>query len=277
MPSGYAALPGVLTARTACGVARDAGRASTASARCRRARLRLSAAAAFARLSHRAQFRPRRDSRRSRGSVAEPAGRRAARDRISRCARQGRQRAQIPRDDDRRENSIRCIWRFRETGRCIISPPTWPTTRTIAPRKRHSWPTCRRRSATRPCRASAAIQAALGLDYAGIDFGLARDGDLLLFEANATMVIAQPDNDAHWAYRRGAISAVIDAVVAMIKEKAARASCPGSDIRTLSRRHFCECQNQRDPGKRYPILETLRSQTPANMPMCGLRGRKLTA
>ena len=34
------------------------------------------------------------------------------------------------------------------------------------------------------------IQQALGLDYAGIDFGIGPDGDLLLFEANATMVIA---------------------------------------------------------------------------------------
>jgi glutathione synthase/RimK-type ligase-like ATP-grasp enzyme len=40
-----------------------------------------------------------------------------------------------------------------------------------------------------------AICGALGLDYAGIDFGLNADGDLLLFEANATMVIASPDND----------------------------------------------------------------------------------
>jgi glutathione synthase/RimK-type ligase-like ATP-grasp enzyme len=67
-----------------------------------------------------------------------------------------------------------------------------------------------------------AICGRLGLDYAGIDFGVNADGDLLLFEANATMVIASPDNDPRWAYRRGAITAVIDAVVAMIKQKAGR-------------------------------------------------------
>ncbi|MGB6956946.1 MAG: tetratricopeptide repeat protein [Bradyrhizobium sp.] len=75
-------------------------------------------------------------------------------------------------------------------------------------------------------KAIAALRAVCGrlaLDYAGIDFGVNAQGDLLLFEANATMVIASPDNDPRWAYRRGAISAVIDAVVAMIKEKAARA------------------------------------------------------
>ena len=68
--------------------------------------------------------------------------------------------------------------------------------------------------------ALAAICKALGLDYAGIDFGLSAGGDLLLFEANATMVIASPDPDPRWAYRRGAITAVIDAVMAMIKERA---------------------------------------------------------
>ena len=68
-----------------------------------------------------------------------------------------------------------------------------------------------------------AICARLALDYAGIDFGLNADGDLLLFEANATMVIASPDNDPRWAYRRGAITAVIDAVVTMIRDRAARA------------------------------------------------------
>jgi glutathione synthase/RimK-type ligase-like ATP-grasp enzyme len=67
------------------------------------------------------------------------------------------------------------------------------------------------------------IRDALGLDYAGIDFGLNADGDLLLFEANATMVIAVPDNDERWAYRRTAITGIIDTVVAMIRQKAAGA------------------------------------------------------
>ena len=67
------------------------------------------------------------------------------------------------------------------------------------------------------------IRDALGLDYAGIDFGLGADGDLLLFEANATMVIAPPDRDERWAYRRAAIGAILDAVVAMIKRKSAEA------------------------------------------------------
>jgi hypothetical protein len=65
------------------------------------------------------------------------------------------------------------------------------------------------------------IQAALGLDYAGIDFGLSAEGDLLLFEANATMVIAKPNDDARWAYRRGAIDLVLEAVIAMLTRRAA--------------------------------------------------------
>jgi tetratricopeptide (TPR) repeat protein/glutathione synthase/RimK-type ligase-like ATP-grasp enzyme len=63
------------------------------------------------------------------------------------------------------------------------------------------------------------IQDVLGLDYAGIDFGIGRDGDLLLFEANATMVIAPVGPEEHWAYRRTAISTIIDAVVAMLMQK----------------------------------------------------------
>ena len=67
------------------------------------------------------------------------------------------------------------------------------------------------------------IRDVLGLDYAGVDFGLGRNGDLLLFEANATMVIAVPDADERWAYRRTAISRIIDAVVAMIMQKSTAA------------------------------------------------------
>jgi hypothetical protein len=69
----------------------------------------------------------------------------------------------------------------------------------------------------------AAIRDALGLDYAGVDFGLGQGGDLLLFEANATMVIAAPDSDPRWAYRHNAITSAIDAVVALIRGRAAGA------------------------------------------------------
>lgn len=59
--------------------------------------------------------------------------------------------------------------------------------------------------------ALAGIQAMLGLEYAGVDFGLAPDGSLLLFEANATMVINPPEPEPIWDYRRPAIDAVLAA------------------------------------------------------------------
>jgi glutathione synthase/RimK-type ligase-like ATP-grasp enzyme len=68
--------------------------------------------------------------------------------------------------------------------------------------------------------ALSAIQDALGLDYGGIDFGIHRDGDLLLFEANATMVILPPGAEAKWDYRRPAVERVCRAVHAMLMERA---------------------------------------------------------
>jgi hypothetical protein len=64
------------------------------------------------------------------------------------------------------------------------------------------------------------IQRVLGLDYAGIDFGLNAAGDVLLYEANATMVVNPPEPDERWAYRRPAVQRVLDAVRAMFLRKA---------------------------------------------------------
>lgn len=60
----------------------------------------------------------------------------------------------------------------------------------------------------------------LALDYAGIDFGVAPDGRVLLFEANATMVVNPPDPDPVWDYRRPAISRVLDAAKRMVLARA---------------------------------------------------------
>ncbi|MGP0073636.1 MAG: tetratricopeptide repeat protein [Bryobacteraceae bacterium] len=68
--------------------------------------------------------------------------------------------------------------------------------------------------------ALAEIQNVLGLDYAGIDFGLNADGDVLLFEANATMTVLPPDKDRRWDYRRAAIQRVEHAVRKMLVDKA---------------------------------------------------------
>jgi len=66
------------------------------------------------------------------------------------------------------------------------------------------------------------IAEALGLDYAGVDFALSADGSILLFEANATMVINPPDSDPIWDYRRAPIECVLGAVRRMLLSAAAR-------------------------------------------------------
>jgi hypothetical protein len=67
------------------------------------------------------------------------------------------------------------------------------------------------------------IQDALALDYGGIDFGIDRNGDLQVFEANATMVILPPGDDARWNYRRPAVARACQAVHALLSVKAASA------------------------------------------------------
>jgi TPR repeat len=65
-----------------------------------------------------------------------------------------------------------------------------------------------------------AIARELGLDYGGVDFSLNDNGDVLLFEANATMVVSPPDPTERWAYRRAAVSRILDAVTKMILARA---------------------------------------------------------
>jgi tetratricopeptide (TPR) repeat protein len=71
--------------------------------------------------------------------------------------------------------------------------------------------------------ALAEIQNLLALDYAGVDFGLNSHGDLLLFEANATMTVLPPDRDRRWDYRRDAVQRVEGAVRKMVVDKATAA------------------------------------------------------
>ena len=68
----------------------------------------------------------------------------------------------------------------------------------------------------RAMQALAHIQATLGLDYAGIDFGFSATGDLLLFEANATMVVNPPEPGERWAYRRQPVERILAAVRRML-------------------------------------------------------------
>ncbi len=64
------------------------------------------------------------------------------------------------------------------------------------------------------------IQRTLGLDYAGIDFGLSPAGDVLLFEANAAMVVNPPEPDERWDYRRPAVDRIYAAVRRMLLQNA---------------------------------------------------------
>ncbi|HQT26479.1 MAG TPA: hypothetical protein PLK99_07770, partial [Burkholderiales bacterium] len=55
------------------------------------------------------------------------------------------------------------------------------------------------------------ISRTLDLDYCGIDFGLDREGNVLLFEANATMSLIPIGPEKEWEYRREPVSAAIEA------------------------------------------------------------------
>jgi tetratricopeptide (TPR) repeat protein len=69
-------------------------------------------------------------------------------------------------------------------------------------------------------RALEQVRDVLGLDYGGVDFGLDATGNLLLFEANATMVVNPPEPDPRWDYRRPAVTRILDAVRAMLRRRA---------------------------------------------------------
>jgi tetratricopeptide (TPR) repeat protein len=60
------------------------------------------------------------------------------------------------------------------------------------------------------------VQTILALDYGGIDFGMNARGEVLLFEANATMVVEQPADDPKWEYRRAAVDRIHQAVRRML-------------------------------------------------------------
>jgi tetratricopeptide (TPR) repeat protein len=64
------------------------------------------------------------------------------------------------------------------------------------------------------------IRMVLGLDYGGMDFAIGQDGNILLFEANATMLVRLPENNEKWEYRRAATSRILDAVKTMILNRA---------------------------------------------------------
>jgi glutamate/tyrosine decarboxylase-like PLP-dependent enzyme len=71
------------------------------------------------------------------------------------------------------------------------------------------------------------IQSALGLDYGGVDFGLNLKGEVLLFEANATMAVNPPEPDERWNYRLPAYNRINAAVQKMLIDRAGTLNPPG--------------------------------------------------
>jgi hypothetical protein len=63
------------------------------------------------------------------------------------------------------------------------------------------------------------IGQALNLDYGGIDFGLSAEGQIVVYEANATMAIVPPAAGAMWDYRRPASDVALLAAQTMITRK----------------------------------------------------------
>jgi tetratricopeptide (TPR) repeat protein len=56
------------------------------------------------------------------------------------------------------------------------------------------------------------IRATLGLDFGGVDFALDRDGTVVVFEANATMVVPPDEGNPVFAYRREPIARIERAI-----------------------------------------------------------------
>jgi hypothetical protein len=71
-------------------------------------------------------------------------------------------------------------------------------------------------------RALERIRDVLGLDYGGVDFGLDAAGNVLLFEANASMVVPLPGPEEQWAYRRPHVQRILEAVRTMLLRRAGR-------------------------------------------------------
>jgi hypothetical protein len=72
------------------------------------------------------------------------------------------------------------------------------------------------------------INTTLDLDYCGIDFAVNAAGDILLFEANATMVMVPLSMDSKWDYRRPAFDKVFAAVRGMLMDRSRQIDHPAA-------------------------------------------------
>ena len=60
------------------------------------------------------------------------------------------------------------------------------------------------------------VRDALALDYGGIDFALDAAGNVIVFEANASMIVPQPDPGPQWDHRREPVARIQAAVRDML-------------------------------------------------------------
>jgi hypothetical protein len=67
-----------------------------------------------------------------------------------------------------------------------------------------------------------AIGQRLDLDFAGIDFSILPDGRVLVFEANATMLVHLNDSPVDFPYKHRAVPEIVTAFDAMLARHAAR-------------------------------------------------------
>ena len=70
----------------------------------------------------------------------------------------------------------------------------------------------------------------LDLEFAGIDYALLPDGQVLLFEANATMLVHLRDSATDFPYKHAHVPAIFDAFEAMLDRYAGAAASPSEGV-----------------------------------------------
>jgi hypothetical protein len=64
-----------------------------------------------------------------------------------------------------------------------------------------------------------AIARRLDLDYGGMDCGLTADGRIVLFEANANMLVHLNDSAAGFPYKHTYVPRIFDAMTALVRRR----------------------------------------------------------
>ena len=84
--------------------------------------------------------------------------------------------------------------------------------------------------------AIAEIGRRIDLDYCGVDFSILPDGRVLVFEANATMLVHPEEPDGEFAYKNPAFTRIVAAFQSLVQERARseNADCEKLLIRTAA-------------------------------------------